>query len=87
VLLARLEAEYGLPIGFDATRFTLCRWITSSDPIALKAFSESHASAMASDLDGDPVFMAPSPFSLKYDVERYPAITFSDVKDYQRAVV
>jgi peptide chain release factor 3 len=84
VLLARLEAEYGLPIGFDASRFTLCRWITCEDQLALKGFIESHASAMASDLDGDPVFMAPSPFSLKYDVERYPMITFSDIKDYQR---
>jgi peptide chain release factor 3 len=85
VLLARLEAEYGLPIGFDTTRFTLCRWITSTDALVLKSFIESHGSAMAADLDGDPVFMAPSPFSLKYDVERYPAITFADIKDYQRS--
>lgn len=85
VLLARLNAEYGLPIGFDTSRFTLCRWITATDPILLKTFIESHASAIASDLDGDPVFMAPSPFSLKYDVEKYPTITFSDVKDYQRS--
>jgi peptide chain release factor 3 len=30
------------------------------------------------------VFMAPSPFMLKYEQERWPAIRFSDVKDYQK---
>ena len=39
---------------------------------------------MAHDLDGAPVFMAASPFSLKYDQDRYPAVRFSDVKDYQK---
>ena len=39
---------------------------------------------MAHDLDGAPVFMAASPFSLKYEVDRAPAIRFSDVKDYQK---
>ena len=85
VLAARLKQEYGLPIGYDVSRFTLCRWVTSSDPKKLEAFIERHNSAMAKDLDGAPVFMAPSPFSLQYDAERYPEITFSDVKDYQRA--
>jgi peptide chain release factor 3 len=39
---------------------------------------------MADDLDGDPVFMASSQFTLKYDAERAPEISFSDVKDYQK---
>jgi len=41
-------------------------------------------SAMAADLDGAPVFMAASPFSLEYEQDRWPALTFSDVKDYQK---
>ncbi len=85
VLAARLKAEYGLPVGYDTSRFTLCRWITARDPKKLEAFIERHASAIATDLDGAPVFLAPSPFSLQYDAERFPDITFSDVKDYQKA--
>ena len=85
VLAARLKQEYGLPIGYDISRFTLCRWVTSSDPKKLETFMERNNSAMAVDLDGAPVFMAPSPFSLQYDAERYPDITFSDIKDYQRS--
>ncbi len=84
VLAARLKGEYGLAITYDVSRFSLCRWITSEDPKQLETFMARHLSAMARDLDGAPVFMAPNAFSLNYDAERYPEITFSDVKDYQR---
>jgi peptide chain release factor 3 len=39
---------------------------------------------MAADLDGAPVFMASSEFTLNYEIERAPKIAFSDIKDYQR---
>jgi peptide chain release factor 3 len=85
VLATRLQAEYGLPIGYEQSRFTLCRWINSDDKVALADFIVSHGSSMAQDLDGAPVFMAPSAYSLNYDAERHPKITFSDVKDYQKS--
>jgi peptide chain release factor 3 len=84
VLKERLLGEYGLPIDYETTRFTLCRWISSDSPAELDKFVAAHGSAMAHDLDGAPVFMAASPFSLKYDQDRYPAVRFSDVKDYQK---
>jgi peptide chain release factor 3 len=85
VLATRLEAEYGLDAKYETSRFSLCRWISSSDPTALKTFIDSHGSSMAEDLDGAPVFMSPSEFSLRYDAERHPAVVFSDVKDYQKS--
>ena len=84
VLKERLQAEYGLPIDYDTTRFSLCRWIGASDPVELDRFVEAHGSSMARDLDGAPVFMAATAFSLKYEQDRWPAIRFFDVKDYQR---
>ncbi|MCD6071018.1 MAG: peptide chain release factor 3, partial [Microvirga sp.] len=84
VLKERLAAEYGLPIDYDPTRFSICRWITADDPRELDKFIESHLSAMARDLDDAPVFMAPNQFNLQYEVDRYKAIQFSDVKDYQK---
>ena len=38
---------------------------------------------MAHDLDGAPVFMAPSEFMLNYARDRAPEIVFTDVKAYQ----
>jgi peptide chain release factor 3 len=84
VLKERLQGEYGLPIDYEPTRFSLCRWIDADDRTELDRFVESHLSAMARDLDEAPVFMAPSPFQLQYEQDRWKAIRFSDVKDYQR---
>jgi peptide chain release factor 3 len=85
VLKERLDAEYTIPVEFETCQFTICRWLTSPDAIALDKFVSSHASSMADDLDGDPVFMASSPFSLRYEAERAPGLVFSDIKDYQKA--
>ncbi|WP_262029069.1 peptide chain release factor 3 [Microvirga sp. Mcv34] len=84
VLKERLAAEYGLPIDYEPTRFSICRWITADDPRELDKFIEGHLSSMARDLDDAPVFMAPNMFNLQYEVDRYKAIRFSDVKDYQK---
>ncbi|MCP8940021.1 peptide chain release factor 3 [Alsobacter sp. SYSU M60028] len=85
VLAVRLQAEYGLPIAYEQTRFSLCRWISSEDKVEMEKFMEAHNSSIARDLDGAPVFMAPNTFQLRYDEERWPKIVFSDVKDYQVA--
>jgi peptide chain release factor 3 len=84
VLKERLNAEYGLPIDYEPTRFSICRWITAEDQRELDKFIDSHLSSMARDLDDAPVFMAPNQFNLQYEVDRYKAIQFSDVKDYQK---
>ncbi len=84
VLATRLAAEYGLETKYEQTRFTLCRWANSEDKSKLKSFLDANTTAVADDIDGDPVFMASSAFSLNYDAERNPAIQFSDVKDYQK---
>jgi peptide chain release factor 3 len=83
VLAVRLKAEYDLPVSFEPSRFNICRWMASDDPVALQAFLEAQGSSIATDLDGAPVFMASSDFSLRYEADRYPAIRFTDVKDYQ----
>ena len=82
VLKVRLMAEYGLPVEFEPTRFEVARWVSSLERVELDKFEAAHRSSMAKDLDGAPVFMAPSAFNLRYDQERWPQISFTDVKDY-----
>ena len=84
VLVERLNAEYGLPVSFEQSRFEVCRWVSCDDPVELDKFIRAFPSSMAVDLDGAPVFMAQSAFTLRYEQERWPKITFSDIKDYQR---
>jgi peptide chain release factor 3 len=84
VLKERLQAEYGLPIDYETTRFSVCRWIEAESEVEIDRFVNAHGSAMASDLDGAPVFMATTAFSLRYEEERWEKIRFTDVKDYQK---
>jgi peptide chain release factor 3 len=38
---------------------------------------------MAKDLDGAPVFLAPTQYGLTYEQERWPDVSFTDIKTYQ----
>jgi peptide chain release factor 3 len=85
VLTERLNAEYGLPVSFEQSRFEICRWVSSDDRVELDKFVSAFPASLAADLDGAPVFMASSAFNLRYEQERWPNIRFADVKDYQKA--
>ena len=81
VLAARLGAEYGVAVGFEATPYALARWISSDDRSALQRFIAENHSAMADDVDGDPVFLATSNFMMRRAAEMAPALAFRDIKD------
>jgi peptide chain release factor 3 len=81
VLQARLGAEYGVAIGFETSPYALARWITSPDKAALARFIAANRSAMADDVDGDPVFLASSAFMMRRAEEQAPELAFRDVKD------
>ncbi|TPW34477.1 peptide chain release factor 3 [Oecophyllibacter saccharovorans] len=79
VLQSRLKAEYNVPVGFDSTPYTLARWVTG-DPAALEKFTALNRTAMADDLDGDPVFLASSGFMMARAAETNPDLAFHDIK-------
>ncbi len=83
VLKERLSAEYQLPVDFEMSRFSVCRWIAADARAELSRFIEAHRGDIARDLDGDPVFLAQHAFSLNYEAERWKDIRFTSVKDYQ----
>lgn len=80
VLAGRLEAEYGLRVTFETSRFEFARWIAAKSPAERDRFVHAHLVSMARDLDGAPVFLAASAFDLKYEQDKWPDIVFSDIK-------
>jgi peptide chain release factor 3 len=84
VLKERLQNEYGLPVAFEQSRFEIARWISADDKLELEKFLRAYPSSIALDLDQAPVFLAQSAWALKYEQDKFPAVTFSDVKDYQK---
>ena len=83
VLKERLSVEYTLPVDFEMARFSVCRWISADSKLEVERFIEAHRGDIARDLDGDPVFLAPHEFGLNYEAERWKAIRFDAIKDYQ----
>src|SRR5690606_19381872 len=80
VLADRLGTEYNLPVAFESCPYELVRWIESDDNAALQSFVDKNKSAVATDLDGAQVFLAPSEFMLQWTAERAPEIKFTDIK-------
>lgn len=84
VLKARLDAEYGLPVDFEISEFSLARWISAADRKQLDAFVNTNGSGVAEDVDGDLVFLAKNQFYLDYTRERSEGIVFQNVKDVKK---
>jgi peptide chain release factor 3 len=85
VLADRLGDEYGLPITYEPAPCDAARWITSEDPVALEQFIASNRSSVATDLDGDHVFLAASVFNLTWTQDKNPKIAFADIKAIDRS--
>jgi peptide chain release factor 3 len=81
VLKARLAMEYGIEVSFEQSEFQLARWISANDRRKVDDFAAEKLSSIATDLDGDLVFLARSQFDFDYTMERTPGIKFTDIKD------
>jgi hypothetical protein len=53
-LAERLQAEYGLRVTFEASRFEFARWIAAKSPAERDIFIHAHPASLARDLDGAP---------------------------------
>ncbi|WP_025310550.1 peptide chain release factor 3 [Roseicyclus elongatus] len=80
VLASRIEMEYGLPVRFEASQFTSARWVHGGKE-AVDAFMAANKSHMATDNDGDPVYLT----RMQWDIDRierdYPDVTLSATKE------
>jgi peptide chain release factor 3 len=85
VLIARMAGEYGVGIGFEPTPYNLARWI-SGDRAVIEKFVADQRTAMADDVDGDPVFLATSAFMMRRTAEMNAGVAFRDIKDHRAPV-
>ena len=80
VLASRIEMEYGLPVRFEASQFTSARWV-HGDKDAVDAFAATNKQHIATDNDGDTVFLT----RLQWDIDRvgrdYPDVVLSATKE------
>ena len=80
VLASRIEIEYGLPVRFEPTQFTSARWL-SGPKDKVEAFANTNKQHIATDNDGDLVFLT----RLQWDIDRvvrdYPLLKLTATKE------
>ena len=80
VLASRIELEYGLPVRFETSQFTSARWV-NGEKLAVDKFSTANKQHIATDHDGDPVYLT----RLQWDIDRierdFPDIELSATKE------
>jgi peptide chain release factor 3 len=81
VLISRLQHEYKVDAALEPSPWDTARWISADTPAELKAFTELHRSALATDRDDAPVFMAKDAWDLNYVSGKHAAIRFSATKE------
>ncbi len=85
VLQSRLKVEYGVPAGFDATRWSALRWI-SGEQAQVERWASGNRSDTAEDHDGERVALFSSDWRRKRAEEDYPELKFHAVRE-QHGVV
>jgi peptide chain release factor 3 len=80
VMADRLANEYQLEVQFEASPFAEARWLSGTDA-EIEDFMNTHKTAMATDIDDQPVFLAKSAWEIGYVAERYPKLGFERTKE------
>jgi peptide chain release factor 3 len=80
VLASRIEQEYSLPVRFEPSNFTSARWV-SGPKAAVEAFVNVNKGHIATDNDGDTVYLT----RLRWDIDRverdHPELKLSATKE------
>jgi len=80
VMADRLANEYQLEVIFEPSPYGEARWLVG-DKADLEDFQSKHRSAMGTDIDEQPVYLAKSAWDIGYAVERYPKVRFERAKE------
>ncbi len=81
VLRTRLEAEYNLPIDFEPAPYVTARWCDADDARELDRFVQAKKASLATDRDGNPVYLARNGWDLGRVQEDFPKIRFTATRE------
>jgi peptide chain release factor 3 len=80
VMADRLREEYQLDVIFEPAPYAEARWLVG-ERADLEDFAGKHRTAMATDIDEQPVFLAKSAWEIGYVAERFAKVRFERAKE------
>ncbi len=82
IVAHRLATEYKVDALYDPANVATARWLTFPDDNARRNFEREQAAALASDVDGNPVFLATNKYNLQVTMERWPKVGFHTTREH-----
>ena len=82
VVADRLAREYKVDAIYDSAPVATARWLTFPDEATRRNFEREQSAALATDVDGNPVFMATNKYNLQVTIERWPRVGFHATREH-----
>ena len=87
VVADRLAREYKVDAVYDAANVATARWLTFPDAATHRNFENENAASMATDVDGNPVFLAANKYILQVTMERWTKVGFHTTREHGQRLV
>jgi peptide chain release factor 3 len=82
IVAQRLATEYKVDAIYDPANISTARWLTFPDATMRRNFEREQTFAMATDVDGNPVFLASNKYNLQVTMERWPRVGFHATREH-----
>ncbi len=82
IVAQRLATEYKVDAIYETANISTARWLTFPDDAIRRNFEREQAAALATDVDGNPVFLATNKYNLQVTMERWPKVGFHATREH-----
>jgi peptide chain release factor 3 len=82
IVAQRLATEYNVDAIYETANIATARWLTFPDDATRRNFEREQAAALATDVDGNPVFLATNKYNLQVTLERWPKVGFHATREH-----
>jgi peptide chain release factor 3 len=82
IVAHRLASEYRVDAIYDPANISTARWLTFPDENTRRNFEREQAAALATDVDGNAVFLATNKYNLQVTLERWPKVGFHATREH-----
>jgi peptide chain release factor 3 len=82
IVAQRLASEYNVDAVYETANIATARWLTFPDDVTRRNFEREQSAALATDVDGNPVFLATNKYNLQVTLERWPKIGFHATREH-----
>ncbi len=86
IVAHRLKGEYNVAALYEAAEIYTARWLSFPNDEERAKFKQREPAGLAEDIDGNPVYLAPSRYKLQITIERFPEVGFHATREHGEVV-